>query len=212
MTQSQVHVLVAAGIVACWGAFTVTWLAGALYNASRAPAERTRTPSGSVLLIGVIIVWVIFRVVPLADWHTLTVQALWARIVGLAILAGSTAFTLWARRALGTMWSSAPMVKRDHKLRTSGPYAITRHPIYTGILGMLLGTVLLAGAGRWILILPVFLVLYELKIRIEERLMLAAFPDDYPRYRQHVPQLIPGLRLARRRGAATGEAHSPALA
>ena len=34
------------------------------------------------------------------------------------------------------------------------PYAITRHPIYTGILGMLLGSLLLAGAGRWLLLLP----------------------------------------------------------
>jgi hypothetical protein len=25
--------------------------------------------------------------------------------------------------------------------------------------------------------------------------MVAEFPDDYPRYRRHVPQLIPGLRL-----------------
>jgi hypothetical protein len=34
---------------------------------------------------------------------------------------------------------------------------------------------------------PVFLVLLEIKIRIEERFMLAEFPDDYPRYRQRVP-------------------------
>ena len=34
-------------------------------------------------------------------------------------------------------------------LRTDGPYAITRHPIYTGLLGMLLGTALLGGLGQW---------------------------------------------------------------
>ena len=27
--------------------------------------------------------------------------------------------------------------------------------------------------------------------------MLAEFPDDYPRYRQRVPQLVPGLRMGR---------------
>jgi hypothetical protein len=36
-----------------------------------------------------------------------------------------------------------------------------------------------------------------------ERLMLAEFPDDYPRYRQRVPQLVPGLRLAGRRRLAS---------
>jgi protein-S-isoprenylcysteine O-methyltransferase Ste14 len=123
-------------------------------------------------------------------------------VVALAILVAATAFTLWARFALGTMWSGAPAVKEGHRLRTDGPYAITRHPIYTGMLGMVLGGVLLAGLGRWVLIFPVILVLLEVKIHTEEELMLAAFPDDYPRYRQRVPQLVPGLRLGRHRQMA----------
>jgi protein-S-isoprenylcysteine O-methyltransferase Ste14 len=49
---------------------------------------------------------------------------------------------------------------------------------------------------------PYRLVLLEIKIHVEERLMLAEFPDDYPRYREQVPQLIPGLRLPRRRPMA----------
>src|ERR1017187_8603205 len=124
----------------CWGAFALTWLAGALYNASRGPAQRDRAPFSSVAVIMTIIVLVTFRAVPLADWHALTVQAVWVRVLGLVILAISTAFTLWARLALGIMWSAAPMVKDGHQLRTGGPYAITRHPIYTGIGGMLLGS------------------------------------------------------------------------
>jgi protein-S-isoprenylcysteine O-methyltransferase Ste14 len=65
------------------------------------------------------------------------------RFLGLAILLAATALTLWARLALGAMWTAAPTVKQEHQLRTSGPYAITRHPIYTGLLGMLLGSGLL---------------------------------------------------------------------
>lgn len=88
-----------------------------------------------------------------------------------------------------------PGARQEHELRTGGPYGVTRHPIYTGLLGMILGTGLLAGGGRWILQFPVFLVLFEFKIRIEEQLMLAEFPQDYPAYRRRVPRLIPGLRL-----------------
>jgi protein-S-isoprenylcysteine O-methyltransferase Ste14 len=62
------------------------------------------------------------------------------------------------------------------------------------MLAMLAGTTLLAGGGRWIVAFPVFLVLVEIKLHIEERLMLAEFPDDYPRYRKRVPQLVPGLK------------------
>lgn len=111
--------------------------------------------------------------------------------------------TLWARLALGAMWTAAPTVKQEHQLRTSGPYAITRHPIYIGLLGMLLGSGLLAGAGRWILYFPIYFVFLQFKMHAEERLMLAEFPEDYPRYRQRVPQLVPGLRVIGARKVAS---------
>jgi protein-S-isoprenylcysteine O-methyltransferase Ste14 len=202
VTPSQDHLLAIAGLATCWGAFALTWLAGAYYNALRGPERRGGTPFGSAILLGVTIVWVLTRVTPHADWRPLLVQAAWVRVLGLVILAGSTVFTLWARLALGVMWSSMPTVKQGHQLRTDGPYAITRHPIYTGILGMLLGTALLVGVGPWLLLFPIGLVILEIKIHMEERLMLSAFPDDYPRYRQRVPQLIPGLRLICRSGVA----------
>src|SRR5690242_1912317 len=74
----------------------------------------------------------------------------------------------------------------EHRLRTEGPYGVTRHPIYTGLLGMLLGTVLLVGFGHWLLLLPVGLVFIEIRIHLEEGLMLATFPEAYPTYRQRV--------------------------
>ena len=126
-----------------------------------------------------------------------------SRLLGLVILLGATAFTIWARLVLGVMWSGAPVVKQQHELRTTGPYGVTRHPIYTGILGMLIGSLLVTGAGRWIVPFPVFLVLFEIKIHIEERFMLGEFPDEYPRYRQRVPKLVPGLRLISGRRVAS---------
>jgi protein-S-isoprenylcysteine O-methyltransferase Ste14 len=202
MTPQQLNLLAVVGIAVCWGAFALAWLAGAIYYESRSPGERTRTWLGSTTWIGVIIIAVLTVAVPRSGWHSLAVNTPWARIAGLAILLAATVLTLWARLVLGTMWSAAPAVKQEHELRTSGPYAVSRHPIYTGLLGMLLGSGLLAGGGRWILAFPVFLVLLQFKIRLEERLMLAEFPDDYSRYRQRVPQLIPGLRLVGRRKMA----------
>ena len=43
------------------------------------------------------------------------------------LLAISTVFTLWARLALGISWIAAPEVEGDRRLRTSGPYGVTRH-------------------------------------------------------------------------------------
>ncbi len=190
------NLLAVVSLAVCWGGVALAWLVGAIFYESRAPAERTRSWLGSTLLIGIVIITALAIAVPGPDWASVEVPA-WARLVGLAILLAATGLTLWARLVLGAMWSAAPAVKEEHQLRTTGPYAVTRHPIYTGLLGMMLGSGLLAG-GRWILGFPVFLVLFEFKIHIEERFMTAEFPDDYPRYRRQVPQLVPGLRLPRR--------------
>ena len=179
----------------------LAWVAGALYNASRGPRAGTRPPllpTVSAGFVGAALAWAILKVIPGSDWQSLAVETSWVRVLGLATLICSTAFTIWARVSLGTMWSSSPTVKVQHQLRTGGPYGVTRHPIYTGLLGMLLGTVLLVGFGHWLVLLPVGLVFIEIRIHMEEGLMLATFPDAYPRYRRRVPQLVPGLRRVHR--------------
>ena len=200
MTSHQLALLAVIGTAACWGALALAWLLGAIFYESQAPAERTRSWFGSALWPGLVITLALAFAIPRADWNAVALHAAWIRILGLAILVGGTAFAIWARLALGAMWSATPAVKEEHRLRTSGPYRVTRHPIYTGMLAMLLGTGLLTGDGRILVAFPVYVVLVEIKLHIEERLMLAEFPDDYPRYRRQVPQLVPGLRLGRRRG------------
>ncbi len=203
--------LAAVGIAVCVGVVVVVWVAGALYNAFRSPhnashAPRERTPSqpGSTALIVVAAGCAGLVIVSRGHFDGLAVGGSWVRVLGLAVLVASTVFTLWARFSLGTMWSVAPQVKDEHRLRTHGPYAVTRHPIYTGLLGMMLGATLLSGVGQWIVVFPVGLIIFEVKIRMEEHLMLATFPEQYPRYRQQVPQLVPGLYALHQR-------HSPSL-
>ena len=200
MVSAGVHRLVVVGVASCWGAVAAVWIAGAIYNASRGSRARTRAPAVTRLPIVVLVLaaWLLFFLVPGTDWHSLTVDTLWVRVPGLVILICSTVFALWARAALGTMWSSSPTVKAGHRLRTDGPYGVTRHPIYTGLLGMLLGTALLVGLGHWLVIFPLALVFAELRISTEEQLMSATFPDEYPESRRRVPQLVPGLRLGAR--------------
>ena len=204
------HTLAAVGIAVCVGVVVVVWVAGAVYNAfrsphsaSHAPRERTRSQPGSSALIVVAVVCAGLAIAGRSHFDSLAVGALWVRVLGLAVLVASTLFTLWARFSLGTMWSNAPKVKGDHQLRTHGPYAVTRHPIYTGLLGMLLGATLLSGIGQWIVLFPAALIVFEVRIRMEERLMVATFPEEYPRYRRQVPQLIPGLYVLRQRHSAS---------
>jgi protein-S-isoprenylcysteine O-methyltransferase Ste14 len=192
------HWLPAMTVTICWGLFGLVWLAGAIYNSRRAPAVRERSTSVSPWLIGPVVVLVLGWIAPARIWRPITVDTRWLVVLGVAVLVVSTAFILWARVALGTMWTSSAVVKDDHVLRTDGPYGITRHPIYTGLLGMLAGTALIEGLGRWVVFFVMGMLMVGLKIRTEERLLDRTLGGAYEQYRQLVPQLVPGLRPARK--------------
>jgi protein-S-isoprenylcysteine O-methyltransferase Ste14 len=202
---SHVPALVALVVTSCWVLTGLVWAAGAVYNAVRGPRARTRMHEmKNVLTLAVVaaVALSINKVFSGSDSRGLAAGTAWIQVVGVVLLVSSTSFTLWARAALGTMWSSSPTVKVQHQLRTEGPYAVTRHPIYTGLLGMLLGSFLLGGVGPWLVALIAYFVFIEIRIQSEEKLMLEAFPEAYTRYRRAVPQLIPGLRRLHRSRAA----------
>jgi len=194
ISTSTWHTVAAIAFGVCWGTFLVVWIVGALYNARRGPAVRTRTMGNLRWVIGVAAVWAVLRLVPGSDWDRLSLHTSWIRLPGLVLLVAATAFTIWARFSLGTMWSSNVVAKEGHQLRTDGPYGIVRHPIYAGLLGMLLGSAMLDGFGVWTLALVGGGAMVLLKVRAEEGLMGNIFPGDYERYRRRVPALIPSLR------------------
>jgi protein-S-isoprenylcysteine O-methyltransferase Ste14 len=63
---------------------------------------------------------------------------------------------------------------------------------------MVVGSVLLNGLGSALAFLLVAAIVVFTRIPIEERLMARTFPDEYVRYRERVPQFIPGIKLLRR--------------
>jgi protein-S-isoprenylcysteine O-methyltransferase Ste14 len=192
--------LLMVGAVLCWGAVALVWIAGAMQNARQGPRKPTRGEVDVTTTVVAVLASALVVIVGRGLAHNLSASATYVRVIGLAVLAASTVFAIWARIALGTSWSVGPRVAGNRQLHTRGPYAVTRHPIYTGLLGMLLGTAMLGGLGEWIVPAVVGLIAVEAKIRMEERLLLAVFPEEYRRYRSDVPQLIPGLRLPRRSG------------
>jgi protein-S-isoprenylcysteine O-methyltransferase Ste14 len=197
-TASAMTDLSAAVVTLCWGVLALVWVFAARArdrHAARPP--RLRSGAWSVPL-GVTLACAVVLAIGTEAAAGMTVGVSWAAVLGLGVLVPATAFTIWARISLGTMWSVEARVGADRRLCTTGPYAVTRHPIYSGVLGMLLGTTLLVGDGQLIMLVPLALLLLEAKIRVEERLLLATFPQEYASYRHHVPQLVPGLRGWRR--------------
>jgi hypothetical protein len=120
MRTQPLSVLAVAGLVACWGAVALAWLAGAIYYESRSPAERARARFVSPMWISTVVVVSLSVAVPRTDWLPLEIHAPGLRVLGLAILLAATALTVWARLALGAMWSAAPTVKQEHSSARAG--------------------------------------------------------------------------------------------
>jgi protein-S-isoprenylcysteine O-methyltransferase Ste14 len=114
-------------------------------------------------------------------WQLLTVALV---IVGLS-------FSALGRAWLGRNWSAEVTVKHDHELVRSGPYALVRHPIYTGLLLALIGTAVGIGNGRALVGLALIVAALLRKVAIEERFMSEQFGEAYAAYRAQVPALIP---------------------
>lgn len=89
-------------------------------------------------------------------------------------------------------------VKEGHTLRIDGPFGLVRHPIYAGILGMLLGTMLLEGFGQWVLFFIVALITFMNRMFAEERMMIKTFGMEYEEYMRRVPRLFPRLNWMKR--------------
>jgi len=179
--------------------FPALWLAWVAYwfLASRAakPTERREPMSSRLLhvlplLVAVWLVWAekvpstflnerLFPWVPSEFWAGALVTAL-----GLL-------FTVWARIHLGRNWSGTVTIKRDHELIAGGPYAIVRHPIYTGLIVAFIGSAM--ARGEWRGILAVFIAWAALwrKLRLEERWMIERFGERYIAYCRRVPALVP---------------------
>jgi len=61
-------------------------------------------------------------------------------VLGVAIQTAFLLLAVWARRHLGRNWSAEVRIAVGHELVRSGPYKYLRHPIYTAVLGMVLGS------------------------------------------------------------------------
>jgi protein-S-isoprenylcysteine O-methyltransferase Ste14 len=124
-------------------------------------------------------------------WPPLAATVQWA----LVLLAGAGfAFCWWARLHLGALWSSSVTRKQDHRIVDTGPYALVRHPIYTGMIAAALAAAALSGTAASLAGFAAFTLGCWLKARLEERFLRAELgAADYDAYARRTGMLLPFL-------------------
>ena len=124
--------------------------------------------------------------------HTVTSANPVAASLGVAICALGIENAIWARKNLGRNWGMPMSLRDGHELVTTGPYAFVRHPIYSGILLAVVGTMLVEWFP-WIALLAAIFAYFVYAANVEERSMTRQFPDAYPEYVSRTKMLIPFL-------------------
>ena len=175
-----------------WGAWGLFWLLASGWSAPTAERQPfrhrllhlTAVLAGSALLIA--------RPGPASLLgHPIFGIGVEVAVIALALTVVGLGFASWARITLGRMWSGLVTFKTGHVIVDHGPYAVARHPIYTGLLLAMAGTAVARDTVAGYLGLAVITIGLILKLGQEERLLLGHFGPAYEEYRGRVKGLIP---------------------
>jgi protein-S-isoprenylcysteine O-methyltransferase Ste14 len=177
-----------------WIVWLVSWIAAAFW---RAPTQKRAATwdewvSRLLLLAGGLLLFHATR-------RILHEPQLWHvgfgggdALAGVALL--GVMFAWWARIHLGPLWSGTITLKQDHRVIDSGPYALVRHPIYTGLIVSIFATAAAQATVTGLIGAAVIVAGLWLKARAEERFLTAELDADaYGNYRRRVPMLVPFL-------------------
>jgi protein-S-isoprenylcysteine O-methyltransferase len=188
LLQSDLHLY----IDAVWISALIVWVVGALTTkrAARVQSPGSRLMQALFFILAFLLLFQdAFPLGPLA-WRFVPRSSA-ASYTGLVLTVVGVAFAIWARFYLGRNWSGTVTIKQDHKLIRTGPYALVRHPIYTGLELAVLGTAVAMGEIRGLAAAGVALIGIRLKFGLEEKFMTDRFGAEYVQYKKNVKTMIP---------------------
>jgi protein-S-isoprenylcysteine O-methyltransferase Ste14 len=180
-------------IATCWFIFLIYWLVSAARAKVTAERQSLESALAHRIPVGLSFVLLISRTLPPPMNQLIVPHTDFALMSGAAVCVLGLLICIWARRTLAGNWSSNVTFKQDHELVRTGPYRFVRHPIYTGLLAMCLGTGIESGLLRCWLALLLMGIGFWIKLSQEERLMLRHFPEAYPIYKKQVKALVPWI-------------------
>ena len=181
--------------------FPAVWIIFILYwqiKAARTKTTQRLEPAASrALRVVIFLIAIVILAAPGVPLPWLYLQlwpvGLWPFWLGAAVTTAGLLFAVWARHHLGSNWSRSVTIKQDHELITTGPYAVVRHPIYTGILAGFIGMAIAISQVRGFVVFVLFFLAFWIKLRMEEQWMHSQFGEVYAAYAHHTAALVPYL-------------------
>lgn len=178
-----------------WAAWVISWWAAAFWRdrAVKRPTIAAEILHRVFVIAGAVLMFNFFWP-GTSTWMAWTAGPVlqWAMVL---LVAAGLLFTWWARVTLGRLWSSSITRKAAHHVVDTGPYAIVRHPIYTGVILAEIATAVQGGSVQALAGAAIMSVGWYIKARMEESFLRVELDRDaYDAYARRVPMLVPFLR------------------
>jgi protein-S-isoprenylcysteine O-methyltransferase Ste14 len=150
-------------------------------------------PAQKVIMTFAMLGFLLLIILPALDYRLGWSAVPWYISVAGNMLVALGFFLFYLVVRVNSFAASNIRVEQDQKVASTGPYAIVRHPMYSGALVLLIGTPLALGSWWALLVLPIFLPILIFRILNEEKVLARDLPG-YAAYQQEVHyRLIPFL-------------------
>ena len=140
---------------------------------------------------------VISTIVPIIDWayfSSTEAPVTIGTIVGFIILWTGVLLRNYSIKLLGKHFTATIQLQSDHRLVTSGPYGIIRHPSYLGALLAIVGIAIFLNSFIGVIVAFIaMMIAYTVRISAEEKVLKGLFGSVYIEYQKRTKKLIPFL-------------------
>jgi protein-S-isoprenylcysteine O-methyltransferase Ste14 len=114
------------------------------------------------------------------------------RILGLLLAFGGAALSAGGALWLGPSLTPTPVPRKRSMLIRSGPYRYVRHPIYGGLMLLIVGATLFAFQLAPFVVVVLIALFFLAKSEYEEQLLTYRYPD-YPSFAASRKRFIPRI-------------------
>ncbi|MDE2025723.1 MAG: isoprenylcysteine carboxylmethyltransferase family protein [Patescibacteria group bacterium] len=195
-------------LLACWLIFVFYWFVSSWFVKPTQEAVWDFSKFRLIIILAVIVLLILGRTGLFSAYHIGFCVINWrschyslfvvspiasptVQFLGVVLTVIGLCIAVIARKILAGNWSGSIEHKKWHELITSGIYGYVRHPIYTGVLLMSLGSVLYLQTPVLFILFFVLVFFVVYKLKKEEELMVKHFPKEYLAYKKRVKMLIP---------------------
>ena len=176
----------------CWIIFILDWSVSSLFVKKSLTKQGPGWIIWRVAVALFVILFIRLNKSGALSFFRFSFQSLFSFVIPGSVLTVLGLFgAIWARINLGRNWSGYVTYKEGQTLVTTGPYRYVRHPIYTSMILMFIGTILYYGSLIISVIFVILAINFILRTGKEEEIMIKLFGERYKEYMKRTKRLIP---------------------